>query len=299
MRTLTAPKTAQEAIQSRRNPCYGIAIVSNLQEYPALASLLTEMRDVILQIIDPDRKNKVRPIKDPRYIKQKTFHAAVFGITPLLDRSEFVQTYTGENSAFNADINNRINQILQKHLDEDRPYLEPLKCEIMPDGTILARFAYKTINAEDETAVLTLGKQLDPEGKFARWDMGNTQRYKTVAVAICVIDPEQLADKMPQIHSSIEKLTTSLQALGKININRFTVIEDYDKRTLSPKHVIKFREIVKSSRYLNATCPFVKAASILPSFNRYTAAAALVSVAVIGARVYMASNSRMQNKPSL
>lgn len=299
MKTLTPPANPKEAIQSRRNPCYGFAVVTNLQDHYALAALLAETRDNILQVIDPDRANKTKPIKDPRYIKQKTFHAAVFGVTPLLDREQFVQAYQGDDSAFNSEVNNRINRVIQEHLDEDKPYLEPLKCEIMGDGTILARFAYKTTNSDDETAVLTLGKKLDPEGKFARWDTGNLQRYKTVAVAICVIDTEQLAEKMPQIRGLLENSTTALQVLGRINITKFMVIEDYDKRTLSPNHVIKFREIEKSNNYLNANKLFGKIASILPTFNRYTVTTTLVSIAAVGTVAYIASNARPQYKSRL
>jgi hypothetical protein len=35
-------------------------------------------------------------------------------------------------------------EILQRHLNEKTPYFEPIKFEIMNDGPILARFAYKT-----------------------------------------------------------------------------------------------------------------------------------------------------------
>ena len=49
-RKLTTPSNPEEAIQSRRNPCYGFAIIADIEEQKDLISLLVETRDEILKI---------------------------------------------------------------------------------------------------------------------------------------------------------------------------------------------------------------------------------------------------------
>ncbi len=262
-------------------------------------SLLIETRDAILKIVDPDRDNKAHPIRSPLYIKQKFFHAAVFGVPPLVDRSEFLEAYKGEESTFNSETKNRMCDTLQKHLDDEKPFLLPLKCEIMPDGTILARFAYKTVAEDDETAVLTLGKKLDPNGQFSRWDSSNLQRYRTVAAAICVIDKDKLSEQMPEIQKLLEEATAALIALGKVRLTNFIVIDDYDKRTISPKHMSVYRTIKPCHKSeINFSYLYNKGASYLPAFNRYTAVTALAVMAAIGGAVYMGSKDQEHNMPS-
>jgi len=69
LRTLVPPKNPKEAVESRRNPCYGFTIIADIQEHKELASILAGARDEILKIVDPDRASKQRPIRSaPPYI---------------------------------------------------------------------------------------------------------------------------------------------------------------------------------------------------------------------------------------
>jgi hypothetical protein len=103
-RVLKPPQNPTEAINGRRNHCYGFTIVTSFEENPALTTLLRKTRDKILDIIDPDRHTKSRPIRSPQYIKQKFFHASVFGSQILLDRQEFIEIYANKDGLLNKDV---------------------------------------------------------------------------------------------------------------------------------------------------------------------------------------------------
>ena len=49
------PKTPSEAIESRRNPCYGFGVFADLEENEKLMTIFSKTRDAILKIIDPER----------------------------------------------------------------------------------------------------------------------------------------------------------------------------------------------------------------------------------------------------
>lgn len=244
LRKLTPPSNSEEAIKSRRNPCYGFAIIANIQEHKELMSVLVDTRDEILKIIDPDRATKQHPIRSPLYIKQKFFHAAVFGMQPLLEEHQYIEIYANKNGLLNREVMDKMCDLLQAHLNEKKPYLEPVKCELMNhDGTILARFAYKTSDMDD-TPLLTLASELDPEKNFSAWDMSNRLRYMTLTVAICVVDTDKITDKLDAIKKQIEISTQKLQELGRIEVDQFQFINSYNKRTLSLKHISMYASIV-------------------------------------------------------
>ncbi len=247
LKTLLSPQSPKEAIESRRNPCYGFTIVADIQEHKELLSLLKETRDEILNIIDPNRAEKQRPIKSPLYIKQKFFHATVFGMTPLLDQKQFIEIYTHEQGILNHDAMDKMCSTLQTHLDEQKPYLEPLKCELINnDGTILAKFTYKT-ESNDKAPLLTLANQLDPDKKFSKWDANNPSRYANVAVVICVIDKDKMNEKLEAIQHQIDLATIKLKKLGKMDITQLHFIKSYDKRTLSLKHISIYANINRNN----------------------------------------------------
>ena len=114
---------------------------------------------------------------------------------------------------------------------------------MMPnDGTILARFTYET-SGEEDAPLLALARFLDPGKKFAQWDASNRLRYTTVTIAICVIDTEQMKEKMPMIQAILDETSKKLMALEEIIIHKFHFINEYHKRTFSLKHVSMCAEI--------------------------------------------------------
>lgn len=243
LRTLLPPRNPKEAVESRRNPCYGFTIIADIQEHKELTSILTETRDQILKIIDPDREKKQRPIRSPLYIKQKFFHASIFGMPPLLEEKQFIEVFANEKGLLNRDAMNKMCSTLHTHLKEQKPSLEPVKCELMDnDGTILARFAYKTLS-KDEAPLLTLASQLDPEKQFSKWDPNNRLRYTTVAVVICVVDKDKISEKLAILQHQLDQASEKLKRLGAIDITQFQLINSYNKRTLSLKHISMYANI--------------------------------------------------------
>lgn len=245
LRYLAPPSKPKEAIESRRNPCYGFTVVADIQEQKNLVRLLEKTRDHVLLIIDPDRAIKQHPIHSPLYIKQKFFHAAVFGMQPLLDREQFISICNDENNLLSEHNIIKMVDTLHEHLQNKMPYLEPVGFEIMNDGTILARFLCKTVD-DNDSPLLTLASLLDPEKKFSKWDSSNRLRYTTVTVALCVIDKEKINDKLSLIQQQLEQASVKLQRLNNADINQFHVI-NFDKRTLSMKHISLYATITKES----------------------------------------------------
>lgn len=240
---LQPPKNPQEAIQSRRNPCHGFAIVVDLHEHAELLAFLRGLQDVVLNRIDPDRGSKGKPIKSDLYIKQKFFHACVFGMPPLLAKKDFLILYGSNNGLLNHKAMDDMCAVLQNHLDTQKPHLEPVRCELMPDGTVLARFSYCTAS-KDDSPLLTLSQELDPNKQFTQWDSTNRLRYTTSAVVICVIDKDRLSEVTVQsIQSDLQQSTEQLKKVGNIDIEHIGLLNHYDKRTLSLKHTSQYADV--------------------------------------------------------
>lgn len=237
LRRLMPPGTPSEAIASRRNPCYGFCVLVNIEEHEGLIAMLRGTLCNILGIIDPERDSKPRPVKSPLYIKQKFFHAAIFGMAPLLVEDEYKEHYTSPQGLVSPRVISNMCRVLQGYLSKQKPYLVPVGYEIMRDGTILARFLYKTSSEEDEKPLMTLTDLLDLEENFPRWDPENEARNKTVTVAVCVIDTHALCDHLPAINEILRKATIRLKTLAKVDISMLDFIEHYNKRTLSIKHI--------------------------------------------------------------
>lgn len=240
---LQPPKNPQEAVASRRNPCYGFGAIVDLQENIGLIAVLRGAQDAVLNTIDPDRGTKSKPIKSDLYIKQKFFHASVFAMPPLLVKEDFLTLYGNKNGLLNRKAMDEMCTVLQTHIDTQKPYLEPVRCELMPDGTVLARFAYCT-TSKDDSPLLTLSQQLDPNKQFAQWDATNRLRYTTVAVAICTIDKDKLSEtSLESIHSHLQQYSEKLKQLGNIDIEHFSLMNFYDKRTWSLKHITQYADV--------------------------------------------------------
>lgn len=252
---LKPPSTPAEAIIGRREKSFAFGINIYLQEHTKLMAFLTKTRDAILEIVDPGRAEKQKPIRDPNCIKVKRFHAAVFGTEPLLDVKEFADNYAHENGPLNDKALDAMCDVLKEHLASKKPSLAPLGCELMnKDGTILARFSYQSDG--DNKALSTLRQELDPEQKLSTWDANNPARKTTVTVVLCVLNTEQMPDKLTAINELIEKSSEDLKNIGTIQINQFQLINAYDKRTLSLKHIaiyadVTAKEIIKSSFKIN------------------------------------------------
>jgi len=165
-------------------------------------------------------------------------------MTPLLEKKEFIEIYAHEHGLLNSEAMDQMCATLQRYLQEQKPFLHPIKCELMPkDGTILVRFAYKT-ETSDETPLLTLAQQLDPEKKFSAWDASNPLRYKTVTVALCVVDINEMSkEKLVLIQAVLDRASDKLSAFQDFPIEQFQFISEYDKRTWSLNHISMYAAI--------------------------------------------------------
>lgn len=65
----------------------------------------------------------------------------------------------------------------------------------------------------------------------------------TVAIALVVIDINQMNEKKDAIQEQLSIATQRFQSLGKVEIHQFQFIDYYDKRTLSAKHIHKYKNI--------------------------------------------------------
>lgn len=238
---LSPPASPAEAIRTRRNPSYGFTIVVDIMGQQRLAALLTEVRDNILLTVDPSRKNKTHPIHSPAYIKQSFFHATILGSQPLLNQQLFVELY-GEQGMLTEQRKFSMCQVLQTHLQQEHPKLEPTGIELIErDGTVVARFDYKS-NHHD-TPLLELRNQLDPDKNIVVWDAGSINRNRSITVTLCVIDIEKMASIKPDIQAILKIYSERLKALGCIHIEQFQFISSYDKRTLSKKHMSVYASV--------------------------------------------------------
>jgi len=166
---------------------------------------------------------------------------------PLLEEKQFVEVYANEKGLLNRDAMDKMCSTMQNHLEEQKPFLEPVKCELMNnDGTILARFVYKTA-IKDDAPLLTLASKLDPEKKFAQWDASNRLRYSTVTVAICVVDKDKMSEKLEALQHQLDLASEKLKKLGNIDITQFQLISSYNKRTLSLKHISMYANIDRNN----------------------------------------------------
>ena len=117
--TLVPPKNNPiGTVASRRNPCYGFAVVSYIDtNLPEVNTFLMTVRDDIIKIVDPDRTPENCPRKLPGLIKTKSLHASFYGSAPYLrqdDYSTFFQSSTGglDNGAFLHSIKEKLTSYL-------------------------------------------------------------------------------------------------------------------------------------------------------------------------------------------
>lgn len=248
LRELQPPTTPAEAIQSRRNPCYGFCVVVDARttSNPAeLASFDSNILDVfkavqnkILDTVAPERFRD-RPNRSSQYIKQRFFHGSVAGVRPLLDQEAFARLYLGDDQPVSDAALQSMSETLQMMLRDTRPTLSPVGFEIIPtDGTVVMRLRYQTA-IDDPKPLFTLAQTLDPSGHFLKWDATNVMRNTTIAVAICVIDLRSLSvEQMDCIRATLDEATRyCVDNFSTLPINGFWQISSFDKRTLSPFHI--------------------------------------------------------------
>lgn len=250
--TLTPPNSAAEAILSRRNTCYGFAVVAYLEQFPEVHDLLTETRKKIIQLIDPDRREGKSseggncPRKSENYIKVKSLHAAVFGAAPSLRQEEYYtcqffqkpNTFS-DNEETRKIFFNSLKTAFEIYQIEKAPQLEPLGLECKPqDGTILARYRFLT-NDGDARPLDSLKKTMDPAGVLPVWDP-HPLRDTTVAITLCTANLSNLSQEIiAAIMMELENASELLRALGNQFIQEFTIVE-YNKRTLTRnKHAVE------------------------------------------------------------
>lgn len=247
--TLVLPKNNPiGTVASRRNPCYGFAVVSYIEtNLPEVNTFLMTVRDDIIKIVDPDRTPENCPRKLPGLIKTKSLHASFYGSAPYLrqdDYSTFFQSSTDglDNGAFLHSIKEK----LTSYLRDLQPCLIPIGLEFKEDdGTILARYRLKT-NDSDERPLVSLKRLLD-SGRMNSapvWDP-NPLRDTTVAIVLCVASVKDEPGKVEGIKTRLRDANEYFRTLSSPqSITHCSIIKSFDKRTLTRgKHVEIFAEV--------------------------------------------------------
>lgn len=240
---LQPPKTPAEAIQSRRNPCYGFCIVIDARTSPNPAEL-SSFDTEVLEVLKTIQKKIVDVVVAPQrflepYIKQRFFHGAVAGMRPVLDQEAFVSLYLADDKPVSESALQSMSEKLKVYLRDMRPTLTPVGFEIMPtDGTVVMRLKCQTAT-NDPKPLFTLSETLDPAGHFPKWDASNVLRNTTIAVAICVIDLTPLSTtQLSSIHAMLDEASRCfVDKFSTLHVNGFWQISLFDKRTLSPFHI--------------------------------------------------------------
>lgn len=272
---LQPPKTPAEAIQSRRNPCYGFCIVVDARATPnpaELASFDTELLDTfkttqqkILDVVAPTRFRD-RPNRSSQYIKQRFFHGAVAGMRPLMDQEHFVRLYLADDKPVSESELIHMSEKLQIYLREMKPTLKPVGFEIMPtDGTVVLRLKYQTAT-DDPKPLFNLVETLDPDSHFPKWDASNVLRNTTIAVAICVIDLGSLSTtQLESIRAMLNEASRYVvENFSTLHLNGFWQISSFDKRTLSPFHIKMHSHISESNIVYTPLPPVMSFSNLYP-----------------------------------
>ncbi|MDP3705235.1 MAG: hypothetical protein Q8R24_04920 [Legionellaceae bacterium] len=258
--TLVPPKNNPlGTVASRRNPCYGFAVVSYIEKnFPDLNLLLMATRDEIIKIVDPDRTPENCPRKLPGLIKTKSLHASFYGSAPYLrqdDYSTFFQSK--EDGLDNGVFLQSIKEKLTSYLSNLAPLLIPVGLEFKEDdGTILARLRVET-NDHDERPLASLKTLLDSgrANSAPVWDP-NPLRDTTVAIVLCVAAVRDEPGKIEQIKAVLNDANVSFRTLGAQSMTNCSIIKEFDKRTLTRgKHVEIFAEVDKDQNLMALTVP--------------------------------------------
>lgn len=247
---LSPPHDPLSSIASRRNPCYGFAVVAYLeQNWPDVNAALMQVRNDIIGIVDPERTPANCPRRLPEVIKTKSLHASFYGSAPYIRQSEYADFFQSKETGLdNGAVLRSLEDKLMRYLLEQEPQLIPVGLEFKAeDGTILARYRLGT-NNNDARPLASLKQVLDEgrAGSAAVWDP-NPLRDTTVAIVLCVVAVKDDASKLAQIKAVLTTANAAIQQLGSRYIERCSIIKAYDKRTLTRgKHVQIFSEVEKN-----------------------------------------------------
>ncbi len=244
--TMMAPTNPQEAIKSRRDSCYGLAVVAYMEQFPDSNQFLAEIRDDINGIVDLATKSS-------QYSKVKSLHAAVAGSAPYITLEDYTASEFYKNKERRDEFGDKeflchMEQELQEYLRTEQPILMPVSLEFKngpgEDGTVLARYKWVP-KTPDERPLVSLKQRLDPQTIVPAWDPNNRLRETTVAVSLCVADVRDEPLKAKKIKEILAAKSECFRQKGELSINKFTIVE-YDKRTLTQKrHTQTIVEVVK------------------------------------------------------
>ncbi len=248
--TLAPPKDPFSTVASRRNPCYGFAVVAYLeQNFPDVNAFLMQVRNDIIRIVDPERTPENCPRRLPGLIKTKSLHASFYGSAPYIRQSDYSDFFQSKGTGLdNGAVLHSVEDKLKHYLVEQEPQLIPVGLEFKEeDGTILARYRVET--KDNDTRPLASLKQLLDEGRVGNapvWDP-NPLRDTTVAIVLCVAVVKEDASKIERIKAVLTTANEAIKELGTQAIDRYSIIGSYDKRTLTRgKHVQIFSEVEKN-----------------------------------------------------
>lgn len=247
--TLTVPKNPFGTVSSRRNPCYGFAVVSYLeQNFPEVNAFLMATRDEIIMIVDPDRTLENCPRRLPGLIKTKSLHASFYGSTPFIHQRDYADFFQSKARGLdNGAILKTIKEKLTSYLRTQKPRLLPVGLEFKEeDGTVLARYRVETLD-KDKRPLASLKRALDA-GQLSTvpvWDP-NPLRDTTVVIVLCDAAVKDEPSKVDSIKAALSVANEGFKAFGAQSIDNYTIIKKYDKRTLTRgKHIEIFAEIHK------------------------------------------------------
>ena len=246
---LTTPKDPTSTVKSRREHCYGFAVVAYIeQNFTDVNNFLMGVRDNIIRIVDPERRPENCPRKLPGLIKTKSLHASFYGSAPFVHQSDYADFFKSATGLDDGRFLETVREKLAQYLNEQEPRLVPVRLEFKEeDGTILAR--YRVVTKDNDPRPLVSLKQLLDAGTLSHaptWDP-NPLRDTTVAIVLCVAAVQEDLEKIEAISAVLSLANDTFQSLGEKFIEKYSVIKGYDKRTLTrEKHAEIFCEIDKT-----------------------------------------------------
>ena len=254
---LATPKEPKSTVKSRREYCYGFAVVAYIeQNFPEVNNFLMGVRDKIIQIVDPERRPDNCPRKRPELIKTKSLHASFYGCAPFVHQSDYSDFFKSSTGLDEGRFLETVREKLAQYLDEQEPRLVPVGLEFKEeDGTILARYRV-VIKDNDPRPLVSLKQLLDAErlSHASVWDP-NPLRDATVAIVLCVAAVQEDLEKIEAIRAVVSLANATFISLGEKFIGKYSVIKAYDKRTLTrEKHAEIFCEIDKTSAGICLFC---------------------------------------------
>ena len=251
---LGRPNNPREAVESRKNEWYGFAVVVDARSKPDSAELAS-FDEEFLSLFKKIQGGILASLNPRDYAKQEFFHGSIFGMTPLKEKLEYLALYADSEGILNSDRLETMAARFQTYLNVSKPALSPAKCELLEDGSVVARFNY--VVSDDEKPLLTLAERIDPEMLFPKWGPTNTLHNTTVAVVIAVIDLNKTSELQEnRIRKVLDEVNVYFKTTAHIEINGFWLISFYEQRTLSINAIEVFSHIGHDKIVENPLCHF-------------------------------------------